>query len=51
MPRKAKSTEKEEKVLIEETKEIKPKKETKKKVANNTKKEVEKKAVTKSKAK
>ena len=50
MPRKAKSTEKEEKVLIEEkTKEIKTKKETKKKVSEDKKKE--KKPTTKSKTK
>lgn len=52
MPRKAKSTEKEENVLIEEkTKEIKPKKETKKKASDDNKKKVEKKAVAKSKTK
>ena len=52
MPRKAKSTEKEEKVLIEEkTKEIKPKKETKKKVLEDDGKKVEKKVAVKSKTK
>ena len=52
MPRKAKSTEKEENVLLEEkTKEIKSKKETKKKASEDNKKKVEKKAVTKSKIK